>query len=203
MRRPLKPLERQMGALLLLALLLWSAWYLLIDSWFAAPMAELDAQAQGLQEQHQRYAQLLAQGPALQAALEQARSDPASQRSLLAGDDANGAAADLMQYAVERVNAQAGKGPGCVVSQRMPIVPPQDPAVPYRQVKVSLTLACGTEPLLRLLAELEYGQPVVFVEDLSLHGSVGPQGAGGPGRLKVQLLLRGYLTASAAVEPRS
>lgn len=194
MRRPLTANERRITALTVLALLVWAGWYLLVD-WFAAPMAALADEAQLLQAQHQRYARLLAQAPSLRAALEQARQDPDRQGRLLAGEDVNAAAAQLMQDAVDRVKAQASTGPGCAVMQRMPIVPEQDAAVPYRQVKVSLTLECATEPLLRLLHDFEYAQPTLFVEDLSIHrASVETLGAG-PGKLKVQLLLRGYLAA--------
>ncbi|WP_213877904.1 type II secretion system protein GspM [Pseudomonas sp. dw_358] len=201
MRRALTVNERRIAALALLALLLWTGWYVLIDSWFATPMAALDEQAQLLQSQHQRYARVLEQGPALRASLDQARQDPDSRASLLAGEDANAAAAQLMQYAVDRVKAQALVGPGCVVTQRMPMVPEQDATVPYRQVKVSLTLECATEPLMRLLHDFEYSQPTLFVEDLSVHRPTTAASSGGPGRLKVQLLLRGYL--AAAREPQA
>jgi general secretion pathway protein M len=87
-------------------------------------------------------------------------------------------------------------GPGCDVTQRVPIIPEQDSAQAYRQVKVSLTLECGTEPLMQLLHSFEYGQPSLFVEALNVSRAVNAQPAGAAGRLKVQLLLRGYLTAA-------
>jgi general secretion pathway protein M len=203
MRRPLTRSERQIAAVSVLALLLWAGWYLLIDSWFAGPMAALDEQAQVLQAQHQRYARLLSQGPALRAELERARQDPASRSSLLAGDDPSAAAADLMQAAVDRVKAVSALGPGCEVTQRMPIVPEQDSTQAYRQVKVSLTLECATEPLMQLLHGFEYGQPYLFVEALSVHRATNAPVAGGAGRLNVTVLLRGYLTATAAKGPQT
>lgn len=202
MRRPPTRNERRIAALALLALLLWAAWYVLIYSWFAGPMAALADDARLLEAQHQRYARLLQQAPTLRADLEHARQDPRNRTRLLPGDDPSAAAAELMQYALDQVRAESARGPGCEVTQRMPIVPEQDAAVPYRQIKVSLTLECATEPLLRLLQRLEYGQPTLLVEALNLHRSSNAPAAGGPGRLKVQLLLRGYLSAAAA-EPRS
>jgi general secretion pathway protein M len=197
MRRPPTARERQILAVGLLALLLWAAWYLLVDSWFAGPLLQLNDEAATLQAQHQRYARQLGQAPALRAALDKARQDPASRRSLLTGDDPSAVAADLMQAVIDRVKAQAATGPGCEVTQRMPIVPEQDPAQPYRQVKVSLTLACATEPLVKVLQALEYGQPYLFVEALNVQRDTSAPGKGGPGRLKVQLLVRGYLTAAS------
>ncbi|MGY4494987.1 type II secretion system protein GspM [Pseudomonas sp. TE3610] len=198
MRRIPTARERKILAVGLLALLLWAGWYVLVDSWFAGPYAQLNDEAATLQAQHQRYARLLGQAPALRAALDKARQDPASRRSLLAGNDPSAVAADLMQAVLDKVKAQAGTGPGCEVTQRMPIVPEQDQAQPYRQVKVSLTLACATEPLLRVLQALEYGQPYLFVEALNVQRDANAPGKGGPGKLKVQLLVRGYLTAASA-----
>lgn len=195
MRRSLTRIERKLLSSGILLLLLWAAWYLLVESWFAAPLAELDEQAATLQIQHQRYARLLSQGPPLREALEKARLDPDSQRSLLPGDDPSAVAADLMQAVLDRAKAQANAGPGCEVIQRMPMVPEQDLTQPYRQVKVSLSLACATEPLLRLLQAIEYGQPSLFVEALDVKRDGNAPAQGGPGRLKVQMLVRGYFTA--------
>jgi general secretion pathway protein M len=196
MRRPLNRSERRIIALSVLALLLWTAWSVLIDSWFATPMDDLDQQMQVLQVQHQRYARALAQAPAVQAELERARQDPASRRSLLPGDDPSAVAADLMQIAVQRIKTVAALGPGCDVTQRVPIVPEQDSAQAYRQVKVSLTLECATEPLMQVLHSFEYGQPSLFVEALNISRAANAQPTGPAGRMKVQLLLRGYLTAA-------
>lgn len=196
MRRPLNRSERRIIALSVLALLLWTTWSVLIDSWFATPMDDLDQQMQVLQVQHQRYARTLAQAPAVQAELERARQDPASRRSLLPGDDPSAVAADLMQIAVQRIKTVAALGPGCDVTQRVPIVPEQDSAQAYRQVKVSLTLECATEPLMQVLHSFEYGQPSLFVEALNISRAANAQPTGPAGRMKVQLLLRGYLTAA-------
>jgi general secretion pathway protein M len=196
MRRHLNRSERRIIALSVLALLLWTAWSVLIDSWFATPMDDLDQQMQVLQVQHQRYARALAQAPAVQAELERARQDPASRRSLLPGDDPSAVAADLMQIAVQRIKTVAALGPGCDVTQRVPIVPEQDSAQAYRQVKVSLTLECATEPLMQVLHSFEYGQPSLFVEALNISRAANAQPTGPAGRMKVQLLLRGYLTAA-------
>lgn len=196
MRRPLNRSERRIIALSVLALLLWTAWSVLIDSWFATPMDDLDQQMQVLQVQHQRYARALAQAPAVQAELERARQDPASRRSLLPGDDPSAVAADLMQIAVQRIKTVAALGPGCDVTQRVPIVPEQDSVQAYRQVKVSLTLECATEPLMQVLHSFEYDQPSLFVEALNISRAANAQPTGAAGRMKVQLLLRGYLTAA-------
>jgi general secretion pathway protein M len=202
MRRPLNPRERRGAALIALALVLWAAWWLLLQSWFLGPLATLDAQLQDVREQQQRYAGLLAQRPQLQQQLEQARQDPASRSSLLPGDDPSAVAAQLMQRSAELVRAHAEQGPGCELAQRMPITPEQDTAQPYRQVKVSLTLDCAAEPLARLLHAIEYGQPSLFIDSLSVRRASNAPPTGGPGRLQVHLLVRGYLQPAAAQERR-
>ncbi|HKS13173.1 MAG TPA: type II secretion system protein GspM, partial [Pseudomonas sp.] len=146
--RPLTSRERKIAALGALGLLLWTLWSVLIDGLFLAPLRSLDEQADALREQQRRYASLILQRPALEALLKRTQDSPAQRNSLLPGDDPNGVAADLMQQVVERVKAQSGLGPGCEVTQRMPVAAAgQDQAEPYRQVKVSLTLACAIEPL--------------------------------------------------------
>ncbi len=198
MRRPLTRRERRLSALIVLALLLWAIWYLLIDSWFVGPLLALNDEAQSLREQQQHYAGLLAQIPGLQSELQRARQDPVSRSSLFKGDDPSAVAADLMQHAVEVVKAQSRSGAGCEVTQRMPIVPEPVPGESWRPVKVSLTLECGTEPLARVLHAFEYGQPYLFVDNISVRRATNAPLHGPAGRLQVSLLLRGYLQGSAA-----
>jgi len=197
--RPFNPRERKIVALGVLGLLLWAGWYLFVDSLLLAPLRDLDEQAQTLREQQRRYASLVLQQPQLEARLRQARNDPAQRNSLLPGDDPNAVAADLMQYAVEQVRRQASTGAGCEVTQRMPIAPAERDdaqAEPYRPVKVSLTLACAIEPLAALLHALEYGQPSLFIEQLSIRRSTSAAAQSPAGHLEVHLLIRGYLQAA-------
>lgn len=193
MRRELTPRERRGAALIVLTLLLLAAWWLLVQSWFLDPLNDLEEQADTLRAQQQRYAGIVQQRTGLQQQLQAARRDPSSRSSLLPGEDPSAVAADLMQYSLDRVKAHANQGPGCQVTQRMPITPEHDSTEPYRQVKVSLTLDCAMEPLANLLHDFEYGQPFLFVDNLSLRRATSAPTSGGAGRLQVHLLLRGYL----------
>ncbi|VVP41384.1 type II secretion system protein GspM [Pseudomonas fluorescens] len=201
MRRELTARERLGAALIVLALAVWAGWWLLVQSWFLGPLLQIENQADSLREQQQRYAGVLQQRDALQQQLQQARRDPASRSSLLPGTDPSGVAADLMQRSLDLVKAHAAQGPGCQVTQRMPITPEQNSAEPYRQVKVSLTLECAMEPLTGLLHDLEYGQPFLFVDHLSIRRQTSAPASGGAGRLQVNLLLRGYLQPADGKEP--
>ncbi|MGV6395395.1 type II secretion system protein GspM [Pseudomonas caspiana] len=200
MRRPLTSRERRGAALIVLALVLCAGYWLLIDSWFAGPLRDINAQADQLREQQQRYAGLLSQGDALKQQLEQARNDPASSTSLLPGDDPSAVAADLMQRVADLISSHAGTGGGCSLTQRMPITPEQDGAEPYRQVKVSLTLECAIEPLTAILHELEYQRPFLFVDEMSIRRGADAPLKGGARKLVAHLLVRGYLQPAAVVE---
>lgn len=200
MRRPLTSRERRGAALIVLALVLCAGYWLLIDSWFTGPLRDINAQADQLREQQQRYAGLLSQGDALKQQLEQARNDPASSTSLLPGDDPSAVAADLMQRVADLISSHASTGGGCSLTQRMPITPEQDGAEPYRQVKVSLTLECAIEPLTAILHELEYQRPFLFVDEMSIRRGADAPLKGGAGKLVAHLLVRGYLQPAAVVE---
>jgi len=200
MRRPLTSRERRGAALIILALVICAGYWLLIDSWFAGPLRDINAQADQLREQQQRYAGLLSQGDALKKQLEQARDDPASSTSLLPGDDPSAVAADLMQRVADLISSHGTTGGGCSLTQRMPITPEQDGAEPYRQVKVSLTLECAIEPLTAILHELEYQRPFLFVDEMSIRRGADAPLKGGAGKLVAHLLVRGYLQPAAVVE---
>jgi general secretion pathway protein M len=185
---------------LVLALVLCAGYWLLIDSWFAGPLRDINAQAEQLREQQQRYAGLLSQGDALKQQLEQAKNDPASSTSLLPGEDPSAVAADLMQRVADLISSHATTGGGCALTQRMPITPEQDGAEPYRQVKVSLTLECAIEPLTAILHELEYQRPFLFVDEMSIRRAADAPLKGGAGKLVAHLLVRGYLQPAAVAE---
>jgi general secretion pathway protein M len=58
------------------------------------------------------------------------------------------------------------------------------------------------EPLANLLHDVEYGQPFLFVDNLSLRRATSAPASGGAGRLQVHLLLRGYLQQPPASSAR-
>ncbi|MCP1484632.1 general secretion pathway protein M [Pseudomonas fluorescens] len=200
MRRPLTPRERRGCALIVFTLVLCAIYWLLIDSWFTGPLREIDEQADQLRAQQQRYAVLLQQGDSLRKELQLAQKDPASSTSLLPGEDPSAVAADLMQRVADLIASHADTTAGCTLTQRMPITPEQEGSEPYRQVKVSLTLECGIEPLIAILHELEYNRPFLFVDDMSLRRDANAPLKGGAGKLVAHLLVRGYLQPAPIVQ---
>ncbi|WP_407309818.1 type II secretion system protein GspM [Pseudomonas sp. nanlin1] len=201
MRRPLTLRERRGAALILLVAAIWLLYWLLIGSWFAGPLADIDAELETLREQQQRYVGQLSQRDALQEQLEQAQRDPASRDSLLPAGDPSAVAADLMQRIADLIKRESRRGAGCVVTQRMPITPEQDGAEPYRQVKVSLTMDCSIEPLIALMHTLEYERPFLFIESFNIRRGGDSPEKGGAGKLAVHLLIRGYLPPAPTQAP--
>ena len=197
--RTLTSRERKVAALSLLILLVWTGWYLLIEVSLLAPVREMNQESITLQEQQRHYAGLIAQGESLEATLAQSQSAPALNNRLLPGNDPNAVAANLMQLVLDRIDEHSDQGPGCDVTQRMPIAPNNQASdVPYRQVKVSLSLECAIEPLANVLHALEYGQPSLFVDQLNIQRASTAPTLGGPGRLEISLLVRGYLRKASA-----
>ncbi|MGQ0335835.1 type II secretion system protein GspM [Halomonas elongata] len=191
--RALTRRERRIAALSLLALLAWGAWAL-VEAMLVDPLHDMAQEAETLRQRQARYAGVIAQGEALSETLERLRHASAGRDGLLSGEDPNGAAAELMRLVLERVEAQATVGPGCEVVRRTPIAPStpaEDDA--FRPVKAGLTLECAIEPLARVLKALEAGQPALFIDRLSLRRRSDAPDRGGPGRLEVQLLVRGYM----------
>ncbi|CBV42656.1 type II secretion system protein GspM [Halomonas elongata] len=198
--RALTRRERRIAALSLLALLAWGAWAL-VEAMLVDPLHDMAQEAETLRQRQARYAGVIAQGEALSETLERLRHASAGRDGLLPGEDPNGAAAELMRLVLERVEAQATVGPGCEVARRTPIAPStpaEDDA--FRPVKAGLTLECAIEPLARVLKALEAGQPALFIDRLSLRRRSDAPDRGGPGRLEVQLLVRGYMARADARE---
>ncbi|WP_110686760.1 type II secretion system protein GspM [Salinicola aestuarinus] len=196
--RALTSRERKIAALGGLALLVWLVWYVLVQLAFLAPLQDIRSAQSELRQQQQRYARFIARSDGLAEALAQSREHPERQTSLLPGSDPNAVAADLTQRVLERVRRHADEGPGCEVTQRRPIAAASAaPGEPYRPVKASLTLACAIEPLAHVLHDLEYGHPSLFIDEASIHRRDAAAAGEGPGRLQVNLLVRGYLQAAS------
>lgn len=192
MRRPLKPRERHYVSLIVLALVICSA-YWFIDTWFSGPLREINEQIERLRIQQQGYAAALLQRASIREQLQRLRQDPISNTNLLPGEDANVATAYLMQHIADVVASHAFTGAGCDIVQRLPIVPELVLSEPYRQVKVSVILNCAIEPLMAVLYDLEYKRPFLFIEEMSLRRSSAAPLQGGAGKLVSRLLVRGYL----------
>lgn len=188
--------ERRIAAVSLLIVVLAALGWLM-DASFFGPRAEMRALRADLREQQQRDAALVAQQPLIQTQLDETQRDASASASLMPGSDPGAVAADLMQKVGEMIERNADVGAGCALKQRMPIVPEQATDSAFTQVKLSLDLECATEPLERVLYELEYGRPLLFVEEIDLRRASDSDHSSGAGRLVVHLLVSGYMQRGA------
>jgi general secretion pathway protein M len=196
MSRSLSAREQRALALGLLGTLLVSIYWLFVHIWFVAPLMSIDEQLSVLNEQDQRYSAVLARRDTLLQSLQDTRTRARGTVSLLPGDDPAAVAAELMQRVTEQVKKVEAVGAGCIITQRMPIANEPPGEAPYRPVSLSLDLDCGIEPLVRLLYALEYGKPLLFVDEMNI-SRASPDGAkAGTGKLTVHLLVAGYMSPS-------
>lgn len=207
-RRELTRRERRIVAVGALVAVLWLA-VTLINSLIVVPWRAAEQRIEALDARHAGLAAMIARGDGLEAALTKVRQAPSERTRLLPGDDVNAASAELMQRLADRVAAVASIGPGCEVTKRMPIAPDAGDE-PFRPVKASLSLHCASESLARLLHDIEYGQPSLFVDSLNISVDTSARtvrvrtkdnengsDAAGPGRLDVTLLVRGYIAPAS------
>lgn len=189
----LKPRESRIAAVLLLLVVLVIGYFALLHWWFVAPLQAIHGEMDDLRDTHARFAAAIAEKPQLQQRIAAMGAGQAASHAFLPEDDANAAAAGLMQRVVDTVAAHP-QGGACDVTQKMPVTnPPAAPDEPYRKVAVSISLRCDVQPLAETLHDLEQGVPYLFVDDLSIYRNpvAALQQAAPP--LEVQFTLSGYV----------
>ncbi len=189
----LKPRESRIAAILLLLVVIVIGYFVLLHWWFVAPLRAIQSEMDDLRDTHARYAAAIAEKPQLQQRIAAMGAGQAASHAFLPEDDANAAAAGLMQRVVDAVGAHP-QGGACDVTQKMPVPnPPAAPDEPYRKVAVSISLRCDVQPLAETLHDLEQGAPYLFVDDLSIYRNpiAAQQQAATP--LEVQFTLSGYV----------
>lgn len=196
--KPLRPVESRIAAILLLLLALLLAYLLLLHWWFVAPLQQIDSTMSDLRDTQSRYAAAIAEKPQLQRRLAELGRDTANSSAFLPEQDANAAAAGLMQRVVDAAAAHAQDG-ACEVTQKMPVAnPPENHAEPYRKVAVSISLRCDMQPLGELLYTLEHSTPYLFVDDFSAYRNpVAAMQQAANASLEVQFTLSGYIRGAA------
>jgi general secretion pathway protein M len=198
------PRERRIAAILLLLAALALAYFLLLHWWWVAPLRQIDARMDELQQTHASYAAAIADQPRLERRLAAQGAGQAASSAFLPESDTNTAAAGLMQRVVDAVAAQAANQ-RCVVSQKMPISdPPAARGEPYRKAAARVSLSCAIEPLAAVLHALEQGTPYLFVDELNIYRNPVAVQQDRAAPLEVQFTVSGYLRparAAAQVQP--
>jgi len=204
--RPLSasPRQRRAAAVLLLLAAVSLGYLVLLHGWLVAPLRQVDARIDELQQVHGRYVAAIAEKPRLQQRIAALGAGQAASSAFLPEDDPNTAAAGLMQRVVEVVAAQTADG-GCAVSQKTPIAdPPAAPGEPYRKAAASISLSCSIEPLVAVLYALEQGTPYLFIDSLAIYRNPVAVQQGRRAPLEVQFTVSGYVRparTAAQVQP--
>lgn len=184
------PGQSRLAAIGVTLLALAIAYFLCLHWWFVAPLMQVDAQIQQLQQTHAKYAAAIAQQPELEKRVQALERGGSTEGTFLAGTDPSAASADLIQRASDVVAAHANEAGGCSMPSKMPIE--QDHAnQAFQQVSVSITLDCGMQPLVAVLHDFDRGLPYLFVSSLNLARA-------NDGRLQAQFTLSGYLRPTGA-----
>lgn len=192
-------------ALAILAAVIALAYLVLVHPWWTAPMLEVGARIESLQERDVRVRMELEQAPEVQARLLEVQALAERVPGFMAERSTELATAALVQR-LETAVAEASPGNrSCAISNRSPMTDSRPGRFPRAVVQVRLR--CGNPELAAVLHSLESGAPRLFVDNLNVlvqrqffaAGGSGGQGAG----LDVTFDLYGYLRAQAAAPVRA
>lgn len=191
-------------ALALLAGALLLAYLVLVHPWWTRPMVELGARIDTLQARELRLRRELAQAPAVQAAIVQAREAMATTPGFMPQASVELATAALVQRLEQAVVEASPGNRSCAISNRSPMTGTR--ADRYPRATVQVRLRCGNPELAAVLHSLETGTPRLFVDNLNILSQRHTLAAGTPsGGVDVSFDLSGYVLpppgTSAAAAP--
>lgn len=198
----MKPAESRVAAILLLVLAVAIGYFGLVHWWFVAPQLAMGDEMDDLRDTQRRFASAIAERPQLEkriAALEQGQTHS---DAFLPGDDANAAAAGLMQRIVDVAAAHREDG-ACDVVQKMPVPSQEKAGEPYRKVTVNISLRCQMQPMTAVLHDIEEETPYLFIEDFSIYRNPVAARAGGNAPMEVQFTVSGYIHAARPAKEAS
>lgn len=187
-------------ALAILAGVLLLAYLVLVHPWWTAPMLEVGARIEGLQERDLRVRTELAQAPAVQERLAEVQEMAARVPGFMEERSPELATASLIARLETAVLEASPGNRSCAIRNRSPMTDPRPARFPRAVVQVRLH--CGNPELAAVLHSLESGSPRLFVDNLNVlaprqvfgRGGVGAQGAG----LDITFDLYGYLRPAPA-----
>ena len=188
-------LRRALALIILLIIILVFYW-VLIGSWFISPLLDISRQMDEVRLQQQHYRALLEKSKDTISQQNQTNTASLALRGLLQGDEPALVAASLMSELSKAIQEEGDKGVSCEIVQQMPITTDPHPERPYQEVGVSMMLKCRIKPLMSFLHQVESRQPWLIIETFSIHRKAEAEVKGGPGKLDVQLLIKGYMQRS-------
>lgn len=152
-------------AVILLVIVLLSAYLLFVHWWFTSPLLQARADLIELREQEQKFRHSALQQPAIEERLAEVRAFEASNPGFLPEDNFDLAASALIQRLRTQVDA-LGAGNDCQLVSTTP-VRARDPDT-FERVAIQVRMRCETEQLLPILHSIESGSPQLFISDLGV-----------------------------------
>lgn len=184
----------QVLALVLLAGVLLSGYFLFVHWWFTGPLLQARAELIELREQESKFRHSALQRPAIEQRLAEVREFEAANPGFLPEDNFDLAASALIQRLRTQVDGLAA-GNDCQLVSTTPVRSREEE--PFERVAIQVRMRCETERLLPVLHALESGSPQLFLSDFGVFARrVAEQVAalgGQRGAIDVNFELYGYL----------
>jgi general secretion pathway protein M len=190
-------------ALAILAGVLALAYLVLVHPWWTAPMLDVGARIEALQERDVRVRMELDQAPEVQARLLEVQALAERVPGFMAERSPELATAALVKRLETAVLEASPGNRSCAISNRSPMTEARQGRFPRAVVQVRLR--CGNPELAAVLHSLESGAPRLFVDNLNVLVSRQFFAAGGGGQgagLDVTFDLYGYLQAQPGAPAR-
>lgn len=198
--RPDQRRERWLALAILVGVLVL-AYLVLVHPWWTAPMLQVNAHIEGLQQRDLRARMQLQQAPDVAQRLEAARAATADVPGFMLESNVQLATAALVQRLETAVLDASPGNRSCAITNRSPLTDPRPERFPRAAVQVRLN--CGNPELAAVLHSLESGRPRLFVDNLNIlaqrYTSMNAGSSGGG--LDASFDLYGYLQAAPAAAP--
>lgn len=180
--------------------------YLLFFHWFVVRHIQLSEEIGRLQEDLQRFAEVVARRDQIENSLQQLTSADRNDDLFLRGDSFDVAAADLTQRLKQIIATQADHESGCQVISNRNVRPRE--VERFEMVKVEVRMRCNLGDFVKTMHTLSASSPMVLIDGVNIYQRYVPV----PGRelrnqniaeLDIRFEMFGYLAGTVAVDERT
>jgi len=180
--------------------------YLLVFHWFVMRHIQLSEEIGRLQEDLQRFAEVVARREQIESSLQQLTSADRNDELFLRGDSFDVAAADLTQRLKQIIATQADHESGCQVISNRNVRPRE--VERFEMVKVEVRMRCNLGDFVKTMHTLSASSPMVLIDGVNIYQRYVPV----PGRelrnqntaeLDIRFEMFGYLAGTVAVDERT
>lgn len=157
-------------ALVLFAIVVLTAYLLLVHWWFVSPHLAMSGEIGQMKEQLGRFEAAIASRPQIEERLQEVRAFEAASPSFLPENDFDAAAAALFSHLRTLVTEHAEVPERCEVASHNP--KRSNAEEQYERVTISVHLRCDIDDFAEVLHAVESGKPLLFVDELNIFRQV-------------------------------